>query len=213
MLRKFTVALAISLSVVSLASAQVIPAIEATVGTGSKTAHLTLDFGTDFYTFAYKYDGTNVTAGDMISAIDTALVSFSVDMPGDRNSGYGRFINGLGYGSNSLASFTSNFNTPPYYGWNYYISTSSLVNPTPSWSGSQLGIDGRDGSNPAGSLQSLDTHSWHGFSWGQYDTNTFDFLGSAPRVQTTVATAPEPGTLALVACSVIGLVALRRRNR
>lgn len=212
MLRKFTVALAISFSVVSLASAQVVPVIEATVGTGSKTAHLTLDFGTDFFNFAYKYDGSNVTAGDMIAAIDTALVSFSADMPGDRNSGFGRFINGFGYGSNSLASFTSNFNTPPYYGWNYYVSTSSLLSATPSWKGSDWGVDGRDGSNAAGTLQNLDTHSWHGFSWGQYDTNTFAFLGNAPRVNSVTA-APEPGTLALLACGVVGVAGLRRRKR
>jgi hypothetical protein len=194
-------------------AAQNVPIIEATVGSGASTAYLVVDFGgaSNFYTFAYLYDGTNVTAGDMITAIDTALSSFVGDMPGDRNSGFGRFVNGLGYGGNTLSSYTANFTTPPYFGWNYYVATSALLSTTPAWSSSAWGVDGRDSSNPAGFFQSLGTHSWHGFSWGQYDTNTFAFLGSTPRVQAGAA-APEPGSLPLLGIGALGLTFRRRRR-
>lgn len=204
-------ALVALLAVPSTALAQVDPLIEAFVGSGSKTAYLVLDFQSSAYTFGYRYDGVNVPAGDMIAAVDTALSSFAVDMPGDRNSGFGRFINGFGYGPNTLGSFTANFNTPPYFGWNYFVSTSSLTTVPPTWIESIWGVDGRDSSNPAGTFQSLDTHVWHGFSWGQYDTNTFAFLGNAPKVA-AASSAPEPGTLVLFALGTASLPLLRRKR-
>jgi hypothetical protein len=187
------------------------PLVEQYVGSGSKTAFLVLDFQPGAsYTFGYRYDGVQTT-GDMIASIDTALSSFVADMPGDRNSGFGRFINGFGYGSNALSSFTANFNTPPYFGWNYYASVSPLTTIAPLWAESSWGVDGKDGSSPAGTFQSLDTHVWSGFTWGRYDTNTFAFLGSSPTVNT--AAAPEPGTLALIGLGTALFAIAQRRRR
>lgn len=209
--RFLTPALVALFTVPSTALAQFDPLVEAFIGSGSKTAYLVLDFQSSAYTFGYRYDGVNVPAGDMIAAVDTALSSFSVDMPGDRNSGFGRFINGFGYGTNALGSFTSNFSTPPYFGWHYFISTSSLSTASPLWTESLWGVDGRSGTNPAGTLQNLDTHVWHGFSWGQYDTNTFAFLGAPPKVSAG-SSAPEPGTLGLLALGAVGLRFYRRKR-
>jgi PEP-CTERM motif len=188
------------------------PLIEATIGAGAKTAYLVIDFkNSNSFTFAYQYNGSNVTAGDMIAAIDTSMTNFDSNLGGTRNSGFGRFVNGLGYKTNLLSSFTANFNTPPYFGWNYYISTDSLSNPTPAWSESPLGVDGTDGVTLAGFSQNLDTHPWNGFSWGQYDENTFAFLGLFPNVNTTAA-IPEPTTLVLFGLGGVLGVARRRRR-
>jgi hypothetical protein len=189
------------------------PLIEATIGAGAKTAYLVIDFkNSNSFTFAYQYNGNNVTAGDMIAAIDTSLTNFDSNLGGSRNVGFGRFVDGLGYKTHLLSNFTANFNTPPYFGWNYYISSDSLASPNPAWSESSLGVDGTDGASPAGFTQNLDTHPWNGFSWGEYDENTFAFLGLFPNVNTT-ATIPEPPTLALFGVGIGSMLGFCRKKR
>ena len=187
------------------------PLIETFIGSGAKTAYFVLDFKNgNRYNFGYHYDAPNTTAGDMIVAIDAALPSLVADLGGNRTDSYGRFVNGFGYQGNALSSFPTNFDTPPYTGWQYYVSNSSLNTTTPNWIDSNWGIDGT-GTGVAGSDQSLDTYVWNGFSFGTYDTNTFAFQGSAPIVN--AAPAPEPTTLAFLILGVVGSGSLLRRRR
>jgi hypothetical protein len=190
------------------------PLIEATVGAGAKTAYFVIDFKNgNQYTFAYLYDGTK-TAGDMIATLPI-LPAFTADLQGLRDgSGGGRFVNGFGYASNPLASFPTNFTTPPYTGWNYYVSTSALTTVTPSWAESGFGVDGATFGTPntAGANQNLDTHPWNGFSFGGYDTNTFAFQGSAPIVRSAI-TAPEPSTLVLLGIGIGSVLGVARKRR
>jgi hypothetical protein len=185
------------------------PLIEATVGAGAKTAYFVIDFKNgNQYTFAYLYDGTK-TAGDMIADVDASLVSLNAPLLGNRNDPFGRAYDGFGYNSNLLPSFTNNY--PDY--WGYYVSTSALTTVTPSWGESGFGVDGTNNAiNTAGIRQNLDTHLWHGFSWGVYDTNTFMFQGSAPIVRSAI-TAPEPSTLALLGIGIGSVLGLARRRR
>jgi PEP-CTERM motif len=165
------------------------------------------------YTFGYLYDGTK-TAGDMIAALPI-LPTFIADLQGLRDgSSGGRFINGFGYGSNLRANFPTNFDTTPYTGWNYYVSTSPLMTVTPSWAESGFGVDGATFGTPntAGANQNLDDHPWNGFSFGGYDSNTFAFQGSAPIVSSAV-TAPEPSTLALLGIGIGGVLGFVRRRQ
>lgn len=148
-------------------------ATEYSVGSGSNTAYVAVDFdyGTSFV-FEYKWNGV-ATGYDAIAAIaDAGALDITI-----KTFSFGPMVTDLVYPGGVKISYTD-----PYAGWAYFNSANGE-----SWSSSGVGAAGR----------SLSNGVWDSWVWTDWapDYSASRQPGSNP--------IPEPATMAMLGLGII----------
>jgi hypothetical protein len=102
------------LTLVVASSAAALP-IEATVGSGSSTANVLVEFsGGDAFLFEVLFSGPEISGIDALSTISTAIATFDTVLI-DFGPAFGISVDGISYGANSDSGFV-----PPDFYWHYW---------------------------------------------------------------------------------------------
>jgi len=182
---------------------------EYTVGTGANTSYLVIDFANsggagplNSYLFEYKWDNV-ITTGQMIAAISN-FVTDPLNVDSDTfDFGFGpvTFINDFAY-----LTETSDGRANTFWLYSTGVLGADLQNPlqqTVTWTGSFSGVDDIN----------ISANSFTGFTYLDYDPQTFEGINPQdPRVP-TLSALPEPSAVLLLAGAPLWLLNRRKTRR
>ena len=175
------------------------------VGSGSNQAALIIDFNDgkspEAWAWGYRWNGSK-NGGDMILAIAAVDPRMSLVNGGSSTA---VFITEISYdGSAGLQSGTSDFTFGVDTSWGYYNAIDTAEAVADNWTAPGIGASSR----------ALSDGNWDAWSFGKYDSLTFDHTVPPNTASAIAAPVPEPETaVALLAVTALLFASTQRRRR
>ncbi|HEY2761251.1 MAG TPA: hypothetical protein VGI75_10920 [Pirellulales bacterium] len=166
-------------------------------------AYFIVDFGASggaTHAFGYRWDGNQTAADALLGANGLTSAGPLQISATDFGGNSGQFISSMSDAPDSAAPTGNDF-------WDYWLGTDTAS--SVAWAeATDFGISGID---LGGTVHYMQNGGFYGFRVDTFDSTTFQTIGGPPVVP--VAAVPEPTSVVLVFCALIGCVCMQRKVR